>query len=492
MLINKNKLLVILAFSLIAFLYLHDLSRTPVYLNQDELMFGLNARSISLTGNDFYGNKLPFYFWHLDNFWATPIVVYWSAVFLKFLPLTEFAIRIPTVVLGLISAFTFFFLVQIIFNNKKLSLLGSLLIMAAPAFYINSRLLLDNIYPVFFVILWLLLLNNKKYFWTGIVLGLGIHSYHASKIYFPLYFLATLIYINVADRFNFKKNLLLVFGFLVPIFIFLPWLKVHPDTLLNQVSYVSSIDSSFSRFNILGITTRYLSYFDPRALFFEGDKTLVHSTGRFGVFLFPVSMFLVFGILDVLRNKDAMSKMVLFGFLSYPIAPSLINDPQRISRALIVIPFGVLLSIYGIRFLFKQKDRVFKLLVYGALILNFLLFIFFLTDYFGDYRSRSYGVFNRDIGGAMESVLKSTKTREVDKIYLDKYIPYVNYYYVFYEKKLGITFDDIKDYDFKKDSFSDLPAKSLLVISQKIKEANPIEIIREPDSNESYFIYEKR
>lgn len=502
----------VLAFFLLSF----SLGEVPVHLNQDEMMFGLNAHSISHGLRDYYGNKLPFYFWHLENFWATPVTVYFASLVLSFLPLAESTIRIATVLVGVVSTLLMFALVKEIFG-KKPGLLSALLLATTPAFFINSRLLLDNIYPLPFVLLWLLLL--RKYLDTRradylagatLSLGLGVHSYHAAKIMMPVYFLATL-FLALRDKKGKKKDILFaIFTFLIPILLFIPWLSKHPDTLLSQVSYAGSIDETIrvdeglsGVFDIERIGTflsSYPTYFSPRTLFFEGDRTLVHSTGKTGVFLFPTVILLAFGLLEIFyKRKDTFSKLIVFGLLTYPLAPSLVDDPQRVSRGLVVIPFAVLLFVYGAHFLLKTRKKMFRHLLYFVFLLSFIELLFFFNDYFGEYKERSYSKFNYDIGGAVESALRSTEIRNVDEVYLDDDIPFVLLYSDFYQKKLAIDADKkIELFDFSEEEFTTHGPGSLFVIrwdnapksrEREIDGFERIEVIREPDGNESFYVF---
>ena len=125
-------------------------------------------------------------------------------------------------------------------------------------------------------------------------------------------------------------------------------------------------------------------------------------------------------------------------------------------------------------------------------------FSIFIKDYFGDYRLRSYSVFNNNIRGAIESAFASVMIREVDAIYLDKYIPYVDLYFKFYEIKKGIKFQNTKLYDFRSENFTRFNEKSLVILStasvpngkpSKIADFEKIETVREPDGNETFFIY---
>src|SRR5258706_11740062 len=102
----KHLMICLVIFLGLCALYLFGLNLSPVHLNQDEMMFGLNAYSIAKHGTDYYGTPYPFYFWHLGSFWATPVSVYVGSLFLKFLPFSESSIRGPSVFVGLVSILT--------------------------------------------------------------------------------------------------------------------------------------------------------------------------------------------------------------------------------------------------------------------------------------------------------------------------------------------------------------------------------------------------
>lgn len=512
-----TKLLPFLVLILISFLlYSYRLDFTPVHLNQDEMEFSLNAYSISKTLQDQDGRFLPFYFWHLSSFWATPVIVYLTSIFLKFLSLSESYIRLPSVFVGVSSIALIMILVQKIFRNKNLSLLSGFLALITPVLFIHSRLLLDNLYTVPFTLLWLVFLKDfldkKKLFplfVSGLSLGIGIHSYHAAKIMMPIYFLATTAFIwpDVQNRLkNFGVYLL---GFLIPILLFIPWLKAYPDTLLNQVTYIGSIDSSvqvqkgllgvFNSKRIKSFLSSYPKYLSPEILFFTGDRSLIHSTRKTGAFLFPVVFLLAFGILAVLFiNKDKFARLILFGLLTYPIAPALVNDPQRISRGLVAIPFVILLCTYGFRYLFSIKEKLFRVLLIFIFVFSWFHFVFFIQDYFGNYRKESYAWFNNDIGGALESAIKSTRIRKVDRVYLERNIYFIERYAKFYSIKFASDLESrAKYFDPASEDFSSFPIYSLVVLraenapgrADKIRMFEKIETIREPNGYESFYIF---
>lgn len=509
----------LLFFLIVLILYTFRLDDVPVHLNQDELEFSLNAHAISQNLHDLSGKYLPLYFWHLRAFWATPIVVYITAVWLKILPFSESTVRFTSVFVGLFSIFIVMFLATRLFNKWRYGLLAGVLLATTPTFFIHSRILLDNLYTVPFVLLWLYLLKrfeDKKrvsdLFLSGLALGVGIHSYHAAKVIMPLYLLITLPYLFAAKFRMLKCYLVFVFGFLITLPLFILWLNKYPDTLTNQVQYAASIDESIDREKgvmsvfqperVLSLTQSYLSYFSLNIFLTEGDSSLVHSTGKVGVFLFATVFFLIFGIVEVTTRRDWFSKLILFGFLTFPVAPSLINEPQRISRGLVVVPFAVLLALYGFTFLSSLKDKK----VYGVLAIMLVVsafqFVFFINDYFVNYPLHSYTKFNGNIGGGLESIIRSTKIRKVDEIYLDKHVNYVSKYFDFYQLKLlgdkNRLDTTTKLFDPLEEDFSQFPSGSIVYIKSDHMQRHPpdhigsfekIEVIREPDGYESFYVY---
>src|SRR5258708_6990122 len=80
--------------------YAPFLSYSPIYLPHDEVFFSLQAHAIATSGRDLHGTAAPLYFPILRGYWAQPLVVYFTALFLKLLPLSETAIRLPSVTVG--------------------------------------------------------------------------------------------------------------------------------------------------------------------------------------------------------------------------------------------------------------------------------------------------------------------------------------------------------------------------------------------------------
>ena len=132
------------------------------------------------------------------------------------------------------------------------------------------------------------------------------------------------------------------------------------------------------------------------------------------------------------------------------------------------------------------------------LIVGFAQFIFSLSYYFGEYRKQSYAWFNSDIGGAYEAAIKSIKSRDVQRIYIDDRIYFAQNYFDFYQKKFGVNLQDkVSYFNSTYKDFKDFDKGSLVVIGSgyfkervdKVGDFEKIEVIREPDGHESFYLF---
>lgn len=451
------KFLVAIILSVFFLLYTARLDLVPTYLNQDELGFALNAYSISHTGYDENGRFLPLYFWHLGLMWSTPVIVYLTSIFLIFLPLAENTIRLSSVLVGMVDLLLIYLLVNKLTKDKKLGFLALVFLGVTPIHFIQSRILLDNLYIVPFVLVWLLLLIEyleKKKLWmlflSALLLGIGVHSYHAAKVMMPIYMALT--FVMIFPQIRARKLLFLVplMGFVLPLIPLYFWLQNYPDTLIDQVRYTNLYDTNLNAAGgilslltyesfILRIST-FLSYFNPEFLFFRGDSSLIHSTQKVGVLLLPFALLVPLGLYNIFKNERSKINMVIVaGFFSAPIAAALVLHSFRISKVLVILPFAIILAIYGFKFLSQSKNTLFRLITILLLIAIPLQFVYFIDDYLGGYRTRSYAWFNYNIPSALQSILDQSP----QKIYLDDQVHFIDRYWKFYaikNKRIDLLF----------------------------------------------------
>src|SRR5262249_23027463 len=178
-------------------LYIPRLSDAPVYLAHDEVAFALQAHSIASTGRDLNGRVMPLYF--SEPGYSTgrdPISIYATALVLRFPPglrLSESTIRLPGVLVGLLDVVLMFFVAKHLFRSDVLAVVAASLLVLTPSHFFFTRLALSVIYPLPFILIWLLcllrFLDRKRLtflFVSTASLGIGVYSYLASVVTMPV------------------------------------------------------------------------------------------------------------------------------------------------------------------------------------------------------------------------------------------------------------------------------------------------------------------
>lgn len=498
----------------IALISTYSLDKVPVHLNRDELGFSLNAYSIAKTGFDENDRFLPFYFWHLGVMWATPVIVYLTALFLTILPLSEITIRLPSVMIGLLDIVLIFFLAKKVFNSEKWGLLAAVFLALTPVHFIQSRILLDNLFPTPFLLGWIILLElflSRKNLWflffAALLLGIGIHSYHATKVIMPIYLIFTIFLIT----FKFRKKIIILIplvAFITPLLPLIPWLSNYPDTLTDQVRYTRLYDTNLTPLQGLetlltpakigSMVNVYFKYFNPFFLFATGDSSLIHSTGRVGVFLLSFAALLPLGIYQAIRNKTWFNSLLLTGFFTAPIAAALVGNEYRASKELFILPFASLLATLAVKTLWQARRKAEQILAIVLLAATVLQFTYFLNDYFISYRARSYVWFDYDILGALQVVLDENSKKPADFIYFDsKIYYYIDRYWRFLliernrEDLIAKTsyFDPSYLQNFQHNSLSVYRFDHTVDQSLQSSTSRLIRTILEPDGFSSFYIY---
>ena len=140
-----------------AAVYLFGLSWAPIHPHFDEIRFAEQARSIAASGTDLNGRFLPLYFQMDGRVWFHPIGVYLPALAFKVLPVSVLALRAPTVLVGLLNVVLVYLIGRRLFRRNDLALLAGALLALTPAHFIHSRMAVDYLFPLPFVLGWMLL-----------------------------------------------------------------------------------------------------------------------------------------------------------------------------------------------------------------------------------------------------------------------------------------------------------------------------------------------
>src|SRR5262249_5959475 len=182
-----------------AALYGWRLGAAPIYVSPDEAIIAVDAHSLATTGYDVHSRFLPLYFQiqlpgETRMGWFTPAIFYLSAVVYQALPFTEATIRVPTVIVAIADVVLIYLAGARIFRARWLAAAAALMLAATPAHFMLGRYALDYLYPLPFVLGWLVCLlaylDTDRVRWlaaAAALLGVGFFSYIAAVVMMPIY-----------------------------------------------------------------------------------------------------------------------------------------------------------------------------------------------------------------------------------------------------------------------------------------------------------------
>lgn len=399
-------------FTFVSFLFLISFFIRSIFiytipLSSDEASLGYNAYSILKTARDEYGNFLPL---TLNSFgdYKSILYVYLCLPFIYLLGLTEFSIRLPSIICGSLLPLILYFLIKKI-NPKahKTAVISSLIMATNPYNIFFSRgawetnlLTFELVLGSFFFYNFLNSSKTKFLFLSSLIFSLSFYTYQLGMmtslliimililvnlrslkiksflVYFilPLFFLALPLFYN--SFFNHNSN------FLKKINLFsYHRLKNETQIIIKETSLFDyQIFHNQTIFFVRNFLLRYFNHFSPRFLIFEGDwQNPSNSVPYIGVILYPSLFFFIIGLFFTL-SKPKLDNINIFFLLWLLVAPI----PSALTQSLVQSNLAMPLSIplvyfisYGIIVFFnKYKSLLLKI----GVVLIYLLSFYYYSD----------------------------------------------------------------------------------------------------------------
>ena len=359
--------------------YFWHLGAAPIYLAPDEVIIANDAFSLARTGHTLDGAFLPLYVGvQVSQNWFMPAIYYLQAIFLQMLPLAEWSIRTPTVVVALATMVLTMAVARRVIGEQFAIVIGGVVLACAPAFFILSRYALDYTYPLPLILAWLYCVltavdKPRAIGWflaAGFCLGIGWYTYISSMIMMPIYAAITII-VMIARKRSFGEMAAFAAAFVIPLTFFVVWASEHPQAFQQTAARYNFIDPKekatavgiLSSFDFLAMFNRYRNFFGVEFLFKLGDVYLPFSTRTVGVFVPATGVLLVLGTFVAMTRRTLAHTMILAGFLTAPLAASILVEEGAIRRATAMLIFGALLSAVGA----ARLDAVARILFFRPL-----------------------------------------------------------------------------------------------------------------------------
>ena len=441
---SGRNLVLFLIICISVFVRFYDLSSNPVGMFRDEVSTGYDAYSILKTGRDQYGEVLPLfarsfgdYNESLYRFLVVPSVFFFG--------LTEFAVRFPAAVIGVLTVFIFYFLVRVLFD-ERVALTAAFLLAVSPWHVVFSRVGFRAIlFPFFFSLgLYWFFKSNKKFFGgpgggfskkppgrrrhyivlSAVAFSFALYSYSSARVFVPL-FLIVLTVVYFKDLKEQRRHAVIAGIILITVLVVLAFHWLSPEGMARAGATV--------RVDVGLWIKNYISYFSPDFLFFNGDANLRHSIRGVGQLyileIFTVIAGLIGIVVAFVKTKDKKWLVLASGILLYPV-PAALTEPGHALRAIIGCVFFPMVSAYGLYWAvdFIKKKFLKTVVIVGVLLTVFAGFLSFGRNYFFEYPYYSW--FDWDYG--WKQAIAIAKRKNYRNIYVSNYFFLPHSFILFY------------------------------------------------------------
>lgn len=355
--------------------FLH-LGSIPAGFHADEADYGYNAYSILKTGKDEYGKHFPLIYRSFGDYKGA-VYAYLTIPFIVARGLTEWAVRAPSAVFGVLFVVLTYAFVYQISASYRLALLSMALAAISPFGILLSRVQSDPLVGAFFFYLGFylfLLWTGKKRLWylgaSVVSLYLGFFTYSNDQLFVLPFF----ILVAVCNWSTWSKRIRTTTGILfIVILVTIGGIVVtRAGTRLGQVSIFSTenvqmpLDESLREDGAMRmpmLASRVLhnkvlaygqyfidtfaSYFSYDFLFRQASQPVREKIPGSGVLLLIDLPFLLFGIYTMFHKRYPYARFILLWLFMVPAGLSFVSgETPNIHRFIwAAIPIYLLVGI---------------------------------------------------------------------------------------------------------------------------------------------------
>ncbi len=405
------------------------LDKYPMGLSQDEAFSAYDAWSLANYGTDCFGYHFPVY----NTTWGSGMsVLYsWMAIpFIKILGLNLWSVRLPEVIMGVISVYVLYKLMEEV-ANEQIALITLFLFAINPWHIVLSRWGLDSAPTPAFVLIGMYFfikgLEKEKYLLlSALFYGLSLYCYAFIWTLLPIMLLLQVIYGIMYKKLRISKFTVcsvLILGIMaLPLVLFLAvnFGFIEPINT-NFISIPKMYYFRSGELSSGGFLAKLYMYYC--VLFLQNDNNIWNQVPGFGLHYEFALVFAGVGLICVLWDtfnnfrKKVYSPYIfmLIQFVVLSFAAVIIDKCDTNKLNLLHIPMITFTAI-GIYRLTRVISEKFLYVVVGVYIVAFACFEYV---YFTDYQEAVSEEFNAGVIEATEYAMTLTEDTicVTDKIY---------------------------------------------------------------------------
>ncbi len=543
--INKKQLIIFLIIIIIAiFVRIYKFPNALKEVNSDEMMLAVNAKSIADTGKDINGISYPVY---LLGFGGQSVLLLYLIVFcIKIFGYSLFAIRLPLLIISIVSLVVFYDLIRRISKNNTITLIGLGLLAISPWHILQGMWALDcNILPhILLIAVYLLYIGIlKKSRWTlylsMVFFALTLYSYGIAIYFTPILLLALAIYLRRKKKISIPDLIICIVIFSV---LAMPIILMFAINILktNQSIYLGNITIPY--YESLSRTDDML-FFSPNILVqlfinigftvlmilgeFDGcvwNSSLVFGTAYHITLVLVIVAIIIkiknkashihFGLSDVFSSttdsvqetvdgntnlQDNFPRFLILSWLCTSIFTGIVINQTNINRLntiwypLIMLATFALYYFYNYFKVFEtnnkngsKKSKIYAISIISIFMILFTSYLIYFNCYYANKVDMSI-CFSR----GMYQALEYTNTLPIDSVKVDNldndgsidiYIKSNNY---FTDK----IFDELRRQDELDNALNELDGEVLIINEKRNVNIDNYDFVK---FGEYYVVFEKK
>ncbi len=371
-------------------------------INQDEAFSAYEAWSLLNEGVDSDGYPFPVYFLAWGS-GMNALQTYCTIPFIALLGLNNLAIRLPQVLLSILSLIVFYFFCRETGGEKR-ALIGMLVLAVMPWHIMISRWALEsNFLPGMLLLAETCVLLAVRRPWMAVpasaLFPLSLYAYSAAWIVLPPLLLLSFVWLirrNHAVLRCLPAAIAVMVVLAAPIVLFalvnygfMPEI-VTPHFSIPKLSHFRSGDVSIAPADMLNHLLAGL-----RILVYQRDDTLWNACEPFGLYYHITVPFALYGgfcaVRDVRSKRKASMEGLILIWLGCGLVLMTLIDSNINRLNLLHMPV-IYLTAVGLTNCFERfADRCFNLAVSAALMVCLALFCHaYVTDYNEQFANRFY------------------------------------------------------------------------------------------------------
>jgi len=399
------------------FLRFYKLGQIPVSLYWDETAILLDAKIVSRTGHDMHNNSWLQVLFPSYGDYKLPIYIWLASLSVKFLGVTELAIRLPSALTGLATIVLAGYISRELFfklaDKKKdyLQLATMLVVAISPWSVMFSRTGFEGHLGQLILTLsiWIILKARKKQWLillSPILGALATYTYFSVRFVWPVIFISTTFLILKKKAWKWLLPALIIFWVLLlpmiksPLYAESNKFRYSATSVLNAHDYpiqsnqyrelagMNLIDRIlFHRHWLMAreLIKNYADNLSLNYLFLTGDPNLRHGTGEHGLFLLIFLPILLVGLYDLFK-KQRFELLILIIWWLIALLPASVPEttPHSLRSLNALVPISIILG-FGLTSLAEKKSQFLKfitaLLIFGSV---FTFSYHYFTQYGAD------------------------------------------------------------------------------------------------------------